>query len=239
MKIPHFKLDYLFSKTLFRTFPGADVRIGSNVTISHSKIVVSSGAHLTIGSNVIIKNAEIYIEKGSFNMGDYCILQGNSRGANSVFIVNEGTVTIGDHSRLSTDRVWVRFGGNLIIGGYTNINQGSEIRCDERIEIGSYNQISYRVKIWDTNTHTILEKVERRKIAEKYYPYFGYEENRPVTSAVSIGDDCWLGEDTAVLKGTKIGDGSVIGFRTTIAGQTIPSNSRVVQEIKLRISDHQ
>lgn len=239
IKVPHFKIPYLFSKTLFRTFTGADIIIGSNVRISQSKIVVSSGAKLMIASNVSIKNVEIYIEKGSFCIGDYSILQGDSRGRRCVVIVNDGNVNIGHHSKLSPDRIWVRFGGNLTIGNYTNINRGSEIRCDEKIEIGSYNQISYSVKIWDTNTHRILDKEERRKVAEKYYPYFGYEECRPVTSVITIGDDCWLGEETAVLKGSNIGSGSVIGFRTTIVGQTIPTNSRVVQEIRLRVSDHQ
>lgn len=240
MRIPRFDIKYLFKyifkQTLFRVFPGATVSVGPNVKISNSKIIISPGAEFTIGSNVIIKNAEIYVEKGCLRIDALSFIQGGDSHNRLIMIINDGKVSIGHHSKVSCEKIWVRFGGNLTIGNYTNINKGSEIRCDESISIGSYNQISYRVRIWDTNTHNILSIEERRRIAERYYPYFGYEEKRPVASAISIGDDCWLSEDSAILKGSQIGDGSIIGFRTTIAGKTIPSNSRVVQDITLKIS---
>lgn len=212
--------------------------VAPNVKIFNSKIIISPGAELAIGSSVIIKNVEIYVEKGCLIIDAFSFIQGVDSHNRLVIIINDGKVSIGHHSKISCEKIWVRFGGNLTIGNYTNINKGSEIRCDENVSIGSYNQISYRVRIWDTNTHSILSIEERRRIAEKYYPYFGYEENRPVASAISIGDDCWLSEDTAILKGTHIGDGSIIGFRTTIAGKTIPSHSRVVQDITLKISSN-
>ena len=240
MKIPRFDIKYLFKyifkQTLFRVFPGATVNVGPNVKIFNSKIIISPGAEVTIGPDVNIKNAEIYVERGCLRIDEFSLIQGGNSHTRLLLVINDGKVSIGHHSKISCEKIWVRFGGNLTVGNYTNINKGSEIRCDERISIGSYNQISYRVKIWDTNTHNILSKEERRIIAEKYYPYFGYENSKPVTSAVSIGDDCWLSEDTAILKGSQIGDGSIIGFRTTLAGKTVPSNSRVVQDIILKMS---
>ena len=233
MRIPRFKYKFFLSRTVFRVFDGAEVIVSSH-KISRSKLVVNSGATLVIGSNVVIKDAEIYVEKGSLIINDYSIISGENRNNYAKIIVNNGNVVIGHHSKISCNRIWVRFGGNLSLGNYTNINWGSEIRCDERIEIGSYNQISYRVKVWDTNTHSILGKEERRKIAEKYYPYFGYEEAKPMTAPTSIGDDCWIGEGVSILKGTQIGCGSIIGFGTIVSGQLIPPNGRIVQEIKLR-----
>ena len=212
--------------------------VAPNVKIFNSKIIISPGAELAIGSSVIIKNAQIYVEKGCLKIDDFCFIQGVDSHNRLLIIINDGKVSIGHHSKISCGKIWVRFGGNLTIGNYTNINKGSEIRCDENVSIGSYNQISYRVRIWDTNTHNILCIEERRRIAEKYYPYFGYEENRPDASDVTIGNDCWLSEDTAILKGSSIGDGSIIGFRTTVIGKTIPSHSRVVQDIVLKISSN-
>lgn len=235
MRIPRLKIKYLFSRTVFRIFPESNVKIGSDVTISRSRIVVSPGASLTIASNVIIQDAEIYVEKGSFTIDELCIIQGEGKFKRTKVIINNGHVSFGNHSKLSCDKIWVRFGGTLSVGEYTNINQGSEIRCDESITIGSFNQISYRVKIWDTNTHSILPPADRQRVAKQYYPYFGYEESKPETKPVVIGNDCWLGESVAVLKGSCIGDRSIIGFQTTISGKTIPADSRVVQDVHLKI----
>ena len=47
----------------------------------------------------------------------------------------------------------------------------SWLRADEQITIGDYNQISYNVMIWDTNTHNIYTPSKRRELTEKYYPF--------------------------------------------------------------------
>jgi maltose O-acetyltransferase len=159
-------------------------------------------------------------------------------GKNKVVItIDNGEVKIADHTKISCKRIWIRFGGNLTIDRYTNINSGSEIRCDEAIDIGSFNQISYNVCIWDTNTHTILTPEERRKVTMEKYPYFGYESTRPQTAKISIGNDCWIGEDATIFKGTIIGDGSVIGYGTLVANKNIPANSRVVNRRELSIDN--
>lgn len=235
MRIPRLKFKYLFSRTFFRVFPGAKINIGSDVEIYRSKIVVSAGATLSIAPKVRIKDVEIYVEKGSLTIDESSIIQGESRFKRTKVIINNGQVSIGNHAKVSCNKIWVRFGGILSIGEYTNINPGSEIRCDESITIGSFNQISYRVKIWDTNTHSILNPTDRRRIAKQYYPYYGYEESKPETKPVVIGSDCWLGESVAILKGSGIGDRTIVGFQTTISGKTIPSDSRVVQDVQLKV----
>lgn len=229
------KFKYLLSKTVLRIFDGAKCDISYKAKIRNSKIIVSSGAKLCIGNDVSINNAEIYVEKGSLIIDEFSILQSDSKDNKVKIIINDGNVIIGNHSKISCNRIWVRFGGKLEIGNYTNINKGSEIRCDEHISIGSYNQISYNVKIWDTNTHSIIAKDDRRKIAEKYFPYFGFEEQRPITKPIVIGDDCWIGENAAILKGTSLENGSIVGFNTIITGQNIIENSTVVQDVKLKI----
>ena len=108
------------------------------------------------------------------------------------------------------------------------------MRCDESISIGSYNQISYDINIWDTNTHNILPVEDRRRVAEEYFPYFGKETEKPITKPVIIGDDCWLGERVSILKGSIIGDEVIVGYNTTITGKNIQSKSTVVSEISLK-----
>ena len=235
MIVKEIKWSLLLRHTYFRVCSGATAKIGKNVTIHNSRIIITSESCIEISDNVCIENMEISVDKGRLFIGMYSLV-GNENERQLLNIEN-GDIYIGHHSKIMAKRFWVRFGGIVRIGNYTNINDGSEIRCDESITIGSYNQISYNVNIWDTNTHNILPAEDRRAIAEKYYPYFGKETSRPATSPIVIGDDCWLGQGTTILKGSNIGDGVIVGYNSTISGKTIPANVTVVTDISLKIKE--
>ena len=125
----------------------------------------------------------------------------------------------------------MRFRSDLKIGRYTNVNEGSEIRVDEKVTIGDFNQISYNVNIWDTNTHNIYPKDERRKIAVENYPIFGYEYEKPKTKAIKIGSDCWLGKEVTILKGVELGDNVIVGYRTILSNCKIEDSHKVFSKI--------
>lgn len=234
MILNEIKIFQLLKGNYIRLFSTSKFFISRKAIIKKSKIYIYPGASLHIGENCKIENAEIFVEKGcSFYLDDYSIL--GSKNQKTYIVINSGSVSIGDHSKISLKRIWIRFRGKLEIGRFTNINEGSEIRCDEFIKIGSYNMISYNVKIWDTNTHSILRINERRKTTMKRFPYFGFEDMKPKTDSVEIGDDCWIGENATIMKGTNIGNESIIGYGTFISGKKIPPRSRVLNEIKLRI----
>ena len=234
MRIKGYDIFQYLRGNRIKTLPGGKIQIAGSARLQNLKCYVYPGAELIIGENCRISNAVICVEKGRVVLGDSSIVSGREN-AEVYITVNDGTVSVADHTKLACKRVWVRFGGELSIGSYTNVNDGSEIRCDQSVSIGSYNQISYNVRIWDTNTHSILSPKERRRIAEEKFPYFGYEAQRPVTAPVVIGNDCWIGENAAILKGTELGDGSVVGFGTFITNKKIPASSRVITERPRRI----
>lgn len=225
---------YIFSRSCVRQIKDAQVCIANDTRIINSRIIAAPGTRIEINEKCVIKNVEIYLDKGCLSIGKSSILTGEKKEPLKI-IVNNGTVELGDHSKLACKRVWVRFGGNLSIGSYTNVNAGSEIRCDEKVQIGSFNQISYNVRIWDTNTHSILPPEERRRIAKEKFPYFGFETEKPASSPIIIGNDCWIGENSAILKGTEIGDGSIVGFGTFITNKKIPARSTALNDRQLRI----
>lgn len=235
MILTELKWSFSPKHTYFRVCAGATAKIGKNVTIRNSRIIVTPGSSIEIGDNTCIENTGISVDGGKCVIGDYSLV-GNAV-ERLLLNIEKGEIHIGHHSRISAKRFWVRFGGIVRIGNYTNINSGSEIRCDESVSIGSYNQISFNVNIWDTNTHNILPAKERREIAEKYYPYFGKEISRPVTAPIVIGDDCWLGQGATILKGSNLGDSVIIGYNCTIPGKTIPTNSTVVTDVILKIKE--
>lgn len=213
---------------------GAQFVCGRNVTIRNSDIWVAPGSKLLLGDNVVIQDITMELNGVCTFESDVKII-GNSQHDRSVYLIQDGHVYISNHALIDCQRVWLRFGGKLYIGEYTNINHGSEIRSDENVTIGSYNQISYNVRIWDTNTHAILPPAERRLATQRDWPFIGKEHERPATRPVVIGDDCWLGERVSILKGTTINNEVIIGYNTTIVGKVIPEGKKVVADLGIRI----
>lgn len=228
-------LKYLLRGNYVHSPSSASLSISPSASLHNVKIYVSPGAKLEIGEHVVINNTVICVERGECVIYDKCIIGPSSNMHKTHLVINNGRLLVNHHSKLSLERIWVRFGGVVRIGCYSNINADSEIRCDESVTIGSYNQISYGVRIWDTNTHSILSKEERRKTTEEFYPYFGYENSKPKTVPVYIGDDCWIGEKASILKGTKLGDEVIVGYNCLLSGQSVPDKSMVVTKSVLDI----
>jgi acetyltransferase-like isoleucine patch superfamily enzyme len=222
------KWKYRLQGNIVRVFRNSSFTVGNDCHFQKSNVFVDSGSLFELGNDVLISNCNIYI-KGHVTIGSNTILRGG------VYTIENGTVKIGHHCKLSAKRFWVRFGGVVNVGDYTNINDGSEVRCDESVNIGRYNQISYNVNIWDTNTHNIYPPEKRRNLTEKYWPYFGREIERPATKPVYIGDDCWIGENSAILKGTMLNKEVVVGYNTVIIGLSIDKGKKVVNAYNLRI----
>lgn len=210
--------------------------ISSSVNIRNSYIYVAPNSKLIIKDNVKIDGVGLYLYDGELTIGEYTIIEKEKNSSRPEYIIDgKSSANIADHVRLRCQRLWCRFGGRLSIGPYTNINTFSEVRCDKSVDIGGYCMISYNTRIWDTNTHNVYPAEERRKLTEKYFPTFGHETERPKTKAVKIGDDCWLGEGAAILKGTVLGDGVIVGFNTTISNQYIMNGKTVVSLNEIKI----
>lgn len=235
-KFKEIKFKYLFFNSYVRCLSSSTINIGKKVKIKNSKILVTGNSNVIIGDKATIKNLYIVVHNGNLHIKEFTIL-GNWKYPSEIKI-EKGTVHIDHHSKSECKRIWVRFDGRLTIGSYTNINEGSEIRCNSKIDIGSYNQISYNVRIWDNNTHNILPLPERHKLTESNYPGFGLELSSSPSSSISIGSDCWIGENAAIMKGCKIGDEVVIGFGTFLSGKSIPSKNIVHNKVDLVIKPY-
>ena len=130
-----------------------------------------------------------------------------------------GTVALGDRVFADRQCAIVAVGGKLTIGDHTFINSNCTIVSHERIAIGSNCMFGPNVCVYD-HDHK-----------------FGFEgvSNDYNTSEVTIGNNCWIGANTVILRGTHIGDNSVIGAGTVVKGD-IPPHSIVYSARKLTIS---
>lgn len=105
-----------------------------------------------------------------------------------------------------------RYGGRIEIGEHCGIS-GSTIYAFEHISIGNHTRIGANCKIIDNDFHPI----------ELEYRHLGLNEEHTRRAPIRIGNDCFIGMNSIILKGTTLGDNVVVGAGSVVHG-TFPSN---------------
>lgn len=107
--------------------------------------------------------------------------------------------------------------GKVVIGNNCFFNNDCSINCLNSISIGENSIFGENVRIYDHN-HKFCD--EFTSIKEQGYSI----------GTVSIGDNCWIGSNVVILKGTEIGNHCVIAAGTVISDK-IPSNT-IVRDVR-------
>lgn len=110
--------------------------------------------------------------------------------------------------------------GNLEIGANVFFNKGCSVTCHESIKIGDNCLFGQNVLIFD---HDHIYGQGKTVNLE------GFKK-----SPVEIGSNVWVGANTIILRGSKIGDNCVIAAGTIVRG-SIPPESVVYQKRELTI----
>jgi len=103
--------------------------------------------------------------------------------------------------------------GSISLGDYSGLSFAI-LSSRSKITIGNHVNIGGNVRIFDHNYHS-LNYMDRRD---------GTLDNENCkTAPVIIGDDVFIGTNSIILKGTTIGERSIIGAGSIVSG-TIPSD---------------
>ena len=130
--------------------------------------------------------------------------------------IDSGLLEIGKEFKMRDGaKIRVRKGAVCIIGKNVSINCNNMIACREHIEIGDNVEFSPNVQIYD---HDHDFRAEGGIKAKQYK-----------TSPVVIGNNVWIGANTVILRGAKIGDNAVIAAGSVVKGE-VPPNSIFVQK---------
>lgn len=133
-------------------------------------------------------------------------------------------VILGKYVRCQSNvRIRARKNAILNIGDNTAFNTGCVITCRHNIDIGSGVIFGQNVLIYDHDHDFRAEG----GIKAKKYKY----------GKVTIGDNCWIGANTVILRGTTIGNNCVVGAGSVINGN-YPDNSVIVQKRETSIIDY-
>lgn len=111
--------------------------------------------------------------------------------------------------------------GQIVIGDNVLLGDDSIISSAERVEIGAFTMLAHGVQVYDNNSHP-LEAIPRER---DYLIASGrLAGDRPGIgrAPVWIGDHCWLGTNALVLKGVRIGPGTVVAAGSVVVSDLPP-----------------
>lgn len=151
---------------------------------------------VSYGKNLKLKGLPvIFNSKGAtLSIGDHCLIK-------STFLSN----LVGLYSR--TIIVTREPGASIVIGDRVGIS-GATIYARQQITIGNDTNIGGNVKILDNDFHPLDSEARR-----------GNDRSKIGTAPVTIGDNCFIGVNAIILKGTVLGDNCVVGAGAVVSGQ--------------------
>lgn len=132
-----------------------------------------------------------------------------------------GKVILGKRTKSYPDVGLYVYGGELIVGDRVSFNRGCMVACRKKIRIGNSCAFGPNTIIYDH---------------DHMFDKNGYKSDDYKTSPVVIEDNCWIGANVIILRGSYIGEGSVIGAGTIVKGR-IPPHSLVYMSRELVIKN--
>lgn len=135
-----------------------------------------------------------------------------------------------------TDSGFVKIGNGCYIGGSRIISASS-------VEIGSWVTMAWGITVYDHNSHSIdfRERIndQKQQLADWGSGNFIKNKNWEVVNKkpIKIGDYVWIGFDSVILKGVRIGEGAVVGARAVVTHDVEPwtivagNPARVVKQL--------
>jgi acetyltransferase-like isoleucine patch superfamily enzyme len=139
----------------------------------------------------------------------------------SFLILNKGKIRINRSLSTRKNVTFISDGGELTIGKGVFFNCNCTITSCSSIKIGNHCSFGPNVVIVDHDHN--YKKVNN--------------DDMFISSPVIIGNNVWIGANAVILRGTTIGDNSIIGAGAIIK-EHIPENSIVFSEKKLKFIEN-
>lgn len=136
----------------------------------------------------------------------------------------DGHIEVGDNCRMEGKLICHRKTSQITIGSRTAVGGGTTIESLSRVSIGDDCLISHYVTIQDHDSHP-LEWDNRKNDVLDWLA--GRKDWTHVKHAdVVIEPRCWIGTRSVVLKGVRLGEGTVVGAGSVVT-KSFPAYSLI------------
>lgn len=131
-------------------------------------------------------------------------------------------IRIGENTVLGGELFVFSHGGEIDIGEWCYIGEGTRIWSAAKVKIGDRVLISHNVNIHDTNGHPI--SAESRHNHFKEIAKIGHPENiKDIRSeSILINNDVWIGFNSSIMKGVTVGEGAVVAAGSVVTKDVPP-----------------
>lgn len=129
---------------------------------------------------------------------------------------DKSKIIIGNNCQLRGELLTFGHGGEIIIGDYTFIGERTKIWSAKKIVIGNRVLISHNVNIHDNNSHSLDANLRHEDYIHISTKGMLLKENNLNEKEIIIGDDVWIGFNSTIMKGVKIGSGAIVGANTIV-----------------------
>lgn len=134
-------------------------------------------------------------------------------------------IVVGRHSRILGELFTFAHGGEIKIGEWCYVGEGTRIWSAASVVIGNRVLISHNANIFDSLTHPLGAAARHRQIREIFTRGHPLEISLD-ESAVRIGDDAWIGAGAMVLRGVTVGEGGIVAAGAVVT-KDVPAFSIV------------
>jgi acetyltransferase-like isoleucine patch superfamily enzyme len=160
-----------------------------------------------------------------FRMRRRCVLAQGAVLHDSARVFNmagsRSAIDIGRFTHVRGELLTFAHGGEIRIGEYCYIGEGTRIWSARNIRLGNRVLIAHNVTILDSLTHPISAKARHEHF--KHIITAGHPDRIDLGErAVDIGDDVWIGCMSIVLRGVSLGQGAIVGAGSVVTENVPP-----------------
>jgi acetyltransferase-like isoleucine patch superfamily enzyme len=146
----------------------------------------------------------------------------------------KGKIQIGEHCFVRGRLLTFGHGGCIQIGNWCYVGHRTEIWSMDSIVIGNNVMIAHDVNIVDGTAHPrdpVDRHVHYRHLMAKGFPKDPAEVPGVTSAPIVIEDDVWINFGVTILKGVRIGRGSIIAAKAIVT-KDVPSGVLYRCEVK-------